>query len=180
MQGNGNEFKNHILLISHGSEYKECHNLCKWITREAAQQTICCGWIYAIESVDLSYEIHKGGGSAVERKRSGKWVIIWRYSIHCATGVRPLAFSYIYTPIASLKGQMQSCFYGMKIHLHGQTLHWSDQYYTAEWRPSRELLFFRLPVDGSNSRPCGEAATADCWSQTGKLELMCDCSLYCI
>ncbi len=63
MQDNGNEFKNRILLIAHGSKYKKCHNLCKWITREAAQQTVCRGWIYAIVSVDMSYEIHKGGGS---------------------------------------------------------------------------------------------------------------------
>lgn len=61
MKNTVNHFKNHILLMSHEGEYKNCHNLCKWVTREAAQLTGCCGRITeSSNSVsDLSYEIHE-------------------------------------------------------------------------------------------------------------------------
>lgn len=65
MQDNGDNSKNHILLMSHEGDYKNCHNVCKWVTREAAQLTVCCGRITeSSNSVsDLSYVIHKRGGS---------------------------------------------------------------------------------------------------------------------
>lgn len=56
---NADEFKQHNLLISCDSEYKNCHTSCKLISRKAAQLTVCCGLIYAIVSVDLSCVIYE-------------------------------------------------------------------------------------------------------------------------
>ena len=89
-----------------------------------------------------------------------EWKVGHHLKIQCSLHYRLVTLDFlrhIWTPIASLKGQIQGYFYSMKAHSYGQILQSSDQHNTAGWRPSRERLYYRLPVDRrSSSRRCGE------------------------